>query len=114
MRFFRSRLFRWFTIFVSLLVVFRLSQSIVDLWAKRGAISEKQQELAVVSNQNEQLKEKLAEAQSPAYIEKIAREKLSMVQAGESIVLVSDQASSVSETRLENVSNWKKWWLLFF
>lgn len=103
---------------MSLLVILTLPRSIYDLWKRRDIVKDRQAELTRVMADNEKLKKELEEAQTPEFIEKVAREKLGLVKDGETIVLLPQQPLTAenieSSGEVPNEVNWKKWWRLFF
>lgn len=116
MRFFRSKLFRLGVVVVSLVFIVTLSRSIFDLWQKRDMVRERQKELTRVSAENEGLKKKLSEADSPEFIEREARERLGLVKEGEAIVLIpkATAAGMLEEQSEIALPNWQQWLRLFF
>ncbi len=86
-------------------------------WKKKDIVKEREVVLSRVERESQQFKKQLEEAQTPAFIEKAARDKLGLVKPGEIVVLLgtSQATSSVSlrEPREES-ANWKQWWKLFF
>jgi len=80
--------------------------------------------LAQQERENTELKAKLEEVQSPAFIERMARETLGMVKEGETVVLVpktphanlpAGEGGANDQRREEgNVPKWRQWWKLFF
>ncbi len=120
MIFFRHPLFRLVVTLVSLTLIVNLSRSIYSLWKKRDIVRQREEVLGKLKADSEELERKLTEAQSPEYVEKIAREKLGLAKEGETIVLVpNDKSTNLQMTNgedkiQENEPNWKKWWKLFF
>ncbi len=57
----------------------------------QGEIREIESQLEELRAKNEELKEQLKQAQSDAYIEQVAREKLGLVKPGESRIVTSPQ-----------------------
>lgn len=97
-------------------LVVSLSGSLWTVWKKGDIVRERQETLARLEAENQDLIKKLAEAQTPAFVERVAREKLGLVKPGETVVLVekSSQQSVASSQQETTVPNWKKWWGLFF
>ncbi len=119
MRLVRSRPFRLIILAVSLFVIFTLPRSIYTLWKRKDIVKDHQKTLEQVKRENEQLKRDLAEAETPEFIERVAREKLGMLKDGEAIVLLpsTESAIMVQTNELnptENFPRWKQWWRLFF
>ena len=117
-RFLRSRWFRLIVTVVSLFLMVGLVRSIIDVWSRRTIVAEREAVLARVKGENEALKRKLAQAQTPEFIEREARNKLNMGKDGETVVLigktrVSDR-NDQQKTNEASASNWQQWWRLFF
>jgi cell division protein FtsB len=115
---FQRPLARLFIVGVSLLTVVSLSRSVYGLWRKRDYVRIRADALAQEQAENDRLKKLVEEAQKPEFIEKEAREKLGMTREGEAIVILpKSQISNPNDQvkqKEENISNWKKWWRLFF
>lgn len=103
---------------VSLLVVVSLSRSVYSLWRKRDYVQQRAAALAREQVENDRLKKQIEESQKPEFVEKEAREKLGMTREGEAIVIMpKPQIPNPNDQTMqkeENISNWKKWWRLFF
>lgn len=114
MRLFRHPIVRLAVTIISLILVYNLSLSIIDLWTRKDIVSSRRGALALVEQKNAQLKEKLSVAQSPEFVEKQAREKLGMVKPGETLVLVGTDGSGDPVTaKPRKIPNWQMWWRLF-
>jgi len=118
---------RWIVIFVSLFMIISLSRSIVDLLEKRVIVKQEQERLSVLSKKHEELTKKFEMVQTPAFIEKEARERLGMAKEGETVIIMGEsRAESRDDSSfpqaegkaLNDVSrqepNWKRWWQVFF
>ena len=114
MRLFRHPIVRLAVTIISLILVYNLSLSIIDLWTRKDIVSSRRSALTQVEQKNAQLKEKLSVAESPEFVEKQAREKLGMVKPGETLVLIgADSAGDQVNTKPLNIPNWLAWWRLF-
>lgn len=99
-----------------LVTVLGLSQSVVRLMGRKSLLKAKQEELVRLQKEQENLQNKLTIAQTPEFIEKEAREKLSLAKVGETIILVEEGETQAQTSQKETLllPNWKKWWQLFF
>lgn len=91
--------------------------SIYTLWQKQGLVERSQMELNKEKKENQTLKEKLNKANSQAFIEEQARNRLFLVKSDEQRVFISQEliASQTAKNKVINETpNWKKWWKLFF
>ena len=109
----RKILFFAFILF-SIGIIHGLVSSITDLWSKRSVVSEAQKELYMEQQENIRLKNQLAQAQSPVFIEKEARDELFLTKPGEEQVLIP---STMNERKVTPTPipepNWKQWVELF-
>lgn len=113
------RIIRLIIIGVSAVLVINLSRSIWDLWRRRDILGEREAVLRRLEEEHARLQSELEYAQSPAFIEKEARNRLGLGREGEEVVLLPKQdvglkTQDVGEKIHENLPNWKKWWRLFF
>lgn len=102
-----------------MVLIVNLSRSIYDIWRKKDIVHEREAALAEAQEQNEELKKKIADAESPEFIEKVAREKLGLVKDKEVVVLmdtskITSKDSENEAKSLDTDPNWKRWWKLFF
>ncbi len=91
--------------------------SIISSWKKKHIVKEREVILRHVEGENQQFKKQLEEAQTPAFIEKAARDKLGLVKPGEIVVLLGKPVATGSVSLRgprEESANWKQWWKLFF
>ena len=116
MKLVKSGFFQLLIIIISVFVLINLSKSVIDVWSRRDVITQKRQDLSQIEAENSRLKRELEEAQSPEFLERIARNKLGLVKPGESVVLYSQtQATPAGEASLKDaLPPWKQWWNLFF
>lgn len=118
MKILQNSLFRLIVTIVCLLAVVSLSRTIYGTWRRRDIVKERATVLAQAEAENKRLKDELAQAESPEFIEKEAREKLGLVREGEQIVIMPKSQSPIpniqSQTESEKLPNWKRWWRLFF
>lgn len=112
----KSRLITFLISIISLVFIVNISRSIYELWQKGSVLSERQEVRDELAATSEELQKKLAEAESPEFIEKQAREKLNLQKEGE-VVVVLPKDLEKTEVEVENevtIPNWQKWWNVFF
>ncbi len=99
---------------ISLIIIVNTFRSIVTLWQRGNIVSEQQALLNKKQQENEDLQKKLAEVESPDFIEKQAREKLNLQKEGEVVVILpkTDNKQQVTQETIKQPSNWQKWWKL--
>jgi cell division protein DivIC len=102
----KKRKLRFKNIFIAIFMVY----AVVTLINQQFAISElrKAEQDAVsrieaVKKDNDKLVEMINNATSPEYIEKMAREQLGLVKAGETVYI--DQSQSSAENNIQNRDN---------
>lgn len=111
-----KRLITFFVVIISFIFIVQISRSIYSLWQKGSLITEQEAILRQKQAENNKLKQKLSDVESPEFIEKEAREKLNLQKEGEVVVVLpknlpqAGTATSVSQ----NLPNWQKWWQLLF
>lgn len=109
----KNRLVNLLILIVGLFLIVNLTRSIGDLLKAKDKIKEVEKGVTQLKQQNEELKKRLAEVQSPEYLEKIARDKLGLAKEGEVVVILPPYQSAPEVTE-KNLPNWQKWWKLFF
>lgn len=119
MKKFPHRILKLAVLCFNMLLIVNLSRSIYEIWKKKDIVHEREVALREAQEQNEELKKKIADAESPEFIEKTAREKLGLVKDKEVVVLMdtSKIVSKDSENEVKSLDtdpNWKRWWKLFF
>lgn len=105
-------------ILVVLLVVYNLINQIIGAFKSSDRLSEAVEKVYNLEAKNKELKEKLAQIKSSAFIEKQARDKLGFSKQGETVIIIPEQklkeilgASQSAQIRLPN---WLGWLKLFF
>ena len=112
---------RWIIVCVSVFMIISLSRSVVDLWERRKIVKEEQIRLAQIEKKHDALTKKLEMVQTPAFVEKEARERLGMAKPGETVIIMDtntysehSQPGSLSADPSTQTPNWKRWWGVFF
>lgn len=116
MKIYKSGLFKLIVICISGYLVVILSRSTWDLYSRNDLIIEREKVFRQVRQKNIELKKRLAEAESPEFIEREARNKLGLGKPGETLVLMvnNEQSASKPAQVQDRRPNWQKWWKLFF
>ncbi|MBL7159726.1 septum formation initiator family protein [Candidatus Microgenomates bacterium] len=99
-----------------ILAIISLSSSIRSLLKKDDLFIQKEDKLEELKEKNFQLEQVLEKVQSKEFIEKEAREKLSMGKDGEIVVILpkTPKIQNSKNPKQEELANWKKWYNLFF
>ena len=112
---------RWIIIAVSVFMIISLSRSVVDLWERRKIVKEEQERFSQVEKKHKELTEKLNMVQTPAFVEKEARERLGMAKAGDTVIIMDTSTTSpkervgiLSTNPSGQIPSWKRWWQMFF
>lgn len=110
----KNKLLYWVLVGVMGVFTVRLGESVWKLWKAGERIKQAELEVRNQESENQKLKKRLAEVQSPEFIEKEAREKLGLGKEGETIVVLpkQDEISNIKYP-ISNESNWRKWWKVY-
>lgn len=100
----------------SLYVINNLAHSIYENWRKGYLVEEAKVKLEKVEKEHALLQKQLSEAQTSAFVEKEARNKLLLGKSKEQEVIVSKALLPKSDQILgvDTQPKWQKWWKLFF
>jgi len=66
------------------------------------------QEVALLEQKNQEIKERISQSESEEYLEEVARDQLSLKAPGEEVVVVKKESSSAEAS--ENKEEEKSWW----
>jgi cell division protein FtsB len=97
-------------------VVIGLTSSVFDLWKRRDIVRDRQAALEKVRGENRRLKEALADAQTPEFVEREARNRLNLGKPGETIIIMEavPEATWGGQLQAAELPTWRAWWRLFF
>lgn len=105
-------------ILVILAVTYNLITQITEATKSGERLSQAVDEALKLEAKNKQLKKKLSQIQSPAFIEEEIRNKLGLAKIGETMVIIPEEklksvlgASQLAQVRLPN---WLGWLKVFF
>lgn len=110
---------QFFILAVVLILFYGLSNQIYHALQAGKRLDGAASKLANLQRKNNELKKKLAEADSLAFIEIQARDKLNLSRPGESVIVISekeiDRVLGISEsTPSVKILNWQGWLKLLF
>src|SRR3989344_7304658 len=91
----------WIIIIIGIVLIVNLFRSIFDLSTRSQLVNEAQERLREVQEKNALLREEYRHIQSRQYIEKIAREKLGLGKAGETVYVLPKQSQRDAASLLE-------------
>ena len=104
----KRRLYQLTIIVIGLFIIYGSSRNIIELWQQKQRVWKIQKEVKDLEIKETELKKKLEYYNSDEYVEKIAREKLLLQKAGETVILLpqgenQDQSSNMkSQVEEEN------------
>jgi cell division protein FtsB len=112
----RNRWVNWAVLFMGMILVVRTGANVVRLWKAGEWVQEAKKEVAAAVGENQRLRDKLLEVQTPEYLEREARDKLGYGRPGEVVLVIPDQngAQDTALSAQENKEpNWVKWRKLY-
>ncbi len=95
-------------------VLFNLGRHTLSLWSAGRRIQDAGERVLALKTSNEHLRQNLSYYRSEEFVEREARNKLNLVRPGEVVVLLPSPSPQLKVQSVESVSNWRKWWRLFF
>jgi cell division protein DivIC len=102
-------------ILILLFIIKNIVNSIIELRQNSLIVTSLQENQAEEQKRGEFLKEQLFYVKTDDFIQNQARDKLGMVQPGEHIIIVPEATNPNKKPPVtDNISNWQKWWRLFF
>jgi len=121
----KKGLIRLLILIFGIYLVFVFSRDLFYLLKKGERIKEMEEKAEELRIRNEDLKENLEYVQSDEFIEKEARDKLSMARENEVIVVMPEKLEAIinmpagktgklEQEREEDLANYQKWLKLFF
>ena len=99
----------WSAIVIGILLSVNLARSVYDISRRESVLSQAKEELSQAHEENNRLIDELEYVQSPAYIEKQARDKLNMARSGETVVIIPDITPPSDENNDVKVPVWRQW-----
>lgn len=106
----------WVGAVLGVLVAGKTAGNISRLLRVQGMVGRDKEEVAATKTENDALKQKLAEVQTPEFVEREAREKLGLGREGERVVILPEEKQVESgELKVESgkVGNWRLWRKLY-
>ncbi|MEK7127342.1 MAG: septum formation initiator family protein [Patescibacteria group bacterium] len=111
-----NRFLRYLVIIIGLILIVNTVRAIVQAWQAGDRVDRRGQKINLLEKENEKIKQKIAEVESPEYLEQIARDKLNLSKPGEEIVILPKDifATPSANLNVDTRSNWQKWRDLIF
>ena len=97
-------------IIFSVIIINNLARSIYSLWQKNHLVTDARTEVEKEKRENDELKRKLAQVQTPEFVEEEARNKLFMAKPGEGVIVLSEkdrEATLSAKPKLPDTSQTK-------
>ncbi|MBI4067667.1 septum formation initiator family protein [Candidatus Gottesmanbacteria bacterium] len=110
----KGKLANLFLAIIGVFLMVNLVRSISSISEKGKIIEDTQKRLIEAKEKNSQLKRKLAKIESPAFIEKEAREKLNLGREGEYMVILPPVTPSPPPQEPERLTNLEAWMKVFW
>ena len=108
----------WVVVIFFAFVINSLLHSIISFSQKEKLIVNKEQQLAKEKKENILLKQQLAQARKPQFVEEEARDKLFLAKPGEGILIIPtpgvNKERQTAIKKQDTRQNWRQWWDLFF
>ncbi len=106
----RRRFLRWLIVIICFYLIVTTSQAIVDLWRAGDKLTRREQELAALQSQQQDLLKEKRRVESQEYLEKVARNQLGLSKPGEEVIIVPQDLLARPPTTLPDTTpNWQKW-----
>ena len=86
----RHRLFKAILLTVSLGLSLSAGRTVLELWKRRDVVRDREGELTRIREENKALGRTLQDMQGEEYVERIARDKLGLIRAGETVVIMPE------------------------
>ena len=101
---------------ISVMLINNLVHSIYNLSQKKNLVTQTQEELKKEQDRNARLTDQLIQVKREDFVEEEARNKLFMVQPGETIVVLPSptQEEGDNSSSKESLPIWKQWVQTFF
>jgi cell division protein FtsB len=95
----------------------KVGLNVAKLYKAGERVVKEEKKLAEAQTENRELKERLAEVQTPEFMEREAREKLGMGREGEVVVIIPEEelkgGSDKPQATDQVEANWVKWRKLY-
>lgn len=111
----KKRAIRWLIIIICFYLIITTIRAMVDLWKSGDKVTRREQELASLEKEQEELLKQKRIVESPQYLEKIARNQLGLSKSGEEVIIVpEDLLLEAPVASPDATPNWQKWMRLWF
>ncbi len=104
-------------IIISFSIINSLVHSIYDLSQKKNLVTQTREDLRKEREEYVRLKDQLNEVKRESFVEREARNKLFLVQPGETFIVIPPLNENETDNKVEkkkNIPVWKQWKELFF
>jgi len=113
-----KRVFETIIILLGICFIVKLTGDFLRLLKASQRIKVMEEKVLKLEEKKKDLYDKYQYYQTPEFIEEEARNKLNMAKPGETIVILSPKLDELlNRSKIQNgppISNWRKWWNLFF
>ena len=106
-------------ILVFIFITYNLVGQILNTLKSGDRLTETETKLKELQSQNSQLKNRLAEVQTPDFVEQQARDSLGLAKDGETLVIIPEEKINLileasKEAQIVRLPNLLGWWKVFF
>ena len=106
-----KRLVNLIIIIVGIFLIISTVKAIFGRWGAGGKVVMREQQVSKLETENRRLENELEKSKNPEFIEKMAREKLSLVKPGEVVVILPKEFMAAGQGEFRDLSpNCEKWW----
>jgi cell division protein FtsB len=108
---FNQKVLRLIVFVFCLYLIVTTIKAIFDLWKAGDKLTDRQARVAVLQKDQENLLRQKAEAESPLYLEKVARDQMGLSKPGEEVIIIPKELL-VDNSRVASepaMPNWRKW-----
>lgn len=101
---------------VVLYLMYIVGKTLYQSYQVRKELDNLKVSITELQQNNKQLSEQIIYYQSASYREKIARERLGLMRAGEEVIVIlpEEKPKTVDKDAEEGLPNYQKWWNFFF
>lgn len=112
----KNRLLRWVIIVICVYLIVTTLRSIADLWRAADKLTRREQALAALLAERDELQRRKNKVDSPGYLEKVAYDQLGLSKPGEETVIIPEELLKleVVAASTDATPNWQKWARLLF
>jgi cell division protein FtsB len=111
-----KKILRLLAILFCLYLIVTTVKAIFDLWKAGDKLTDRQARVAALQKEQENILRQKAVAESPFYLEKVARDQMGLTKPGEEVIIIPKEllVDSLPVASQPAIPNWQKWVRLIF